>query len=355
LISDPKKSLINELQTNKHMKNQLSIISASLALAFSGIMSQSHAAPTITTFTGGDAGEGFTMSGTYLYTVDLGGEDGWIPNQTVQGYTFIKATAAGVTVATTGDSLAAPWWGTTPSYGSSADDDALEQIMGNTQLVYGASPSISLTIPVTSGQQYSLQLLFSDNSETEARNFDVTVEGSLVADDFQPQQGVTPYTTPRTFGTVLTHIFTAGDISLNVLLSAGSGAGDPNPLIQGFTLQAIPSTVLYADWASANGVAGDPDVDSDNDGVDNGVEYFMGITSADPVFTANPALDSTKTITWPMSTTFDGSYEVETSTDLGNWTPVTPRPVPAGGYLTYTLPSGVPGDRNFVRLTVTPN
>jgi hypothetical protein len=114
---------------------------------------------------------------------------------------------------------------------------------------------------------------------------------------------------------------------------------------------AGPATVPYTAWASANGVAGAADADSDNDGVDNGVEYFMGITSSDPVFTANPALDSTKTITWPKSATFDGSYEVETSTDLGTWTPVTPRPDP----VTYTLPSGVPGGKNFVRLRVTPN
>lgn len=128
---------------------------------------------------------------------------------------------------------------------------------------------------------------------------------------------------------------------------------DGHICIDKIALSAVAGT--YADWASANGVAGAADLDSDNDGVDNGVEYFMGITSGDPVFTANPALDSTKTITWPMSATFAGSYEVETSTDLGTWTPVTPRPTPAGGDLTYTLPSGAPGGKNFVRLLVTPN
>lgn len=124
---------------------------------------------------------------------------------------------------------------------------------------------------------------------------------------------------------------------------------DRHICIDKIALSALAGT--YADWASANGVAGAADVDSDNDGVDNGVEYFMGITSADPVFTANPALNSTNTITWPMSATFDGSYEVETSTNLGTWTPVVPRPDP----VTYTLPSGAPGGKNFVRLRVTPN
>lgn len=116
-----------------------------------------------------------------------------------------------------------------------------------------------------------------------------------------------------------------------------------------------PVTGTYADWAAANGVAGAVDEDSDNDGVENGVEYFMGITSGAPVFTANPALGSTNTISWPKSATYDGTYEVETSTDLGIWTPVIPRPTPVGGYLTYTLPPGVPEGRNFVRLLVIPN
>ena len=60
-------------------------------------------------------------------------------------------------------------------------------------------------------------------------------------------------------------------------------------------------------------------------------------------------------MTWPMSATFNGSYEVQTSTDLGTWTPVTPRPTPVGGDLTFTLPSDVPGGKNFVRLIVIPD
>lgn len=111
----------------------------------------------------------------------------------------------------------------------------------------------------------------------------------------------------------------------------------------------------YATWASSNGVVGNPDVDSDNDGVENGVEYFMGITSSDPVLTVNPALNPTNRISWPMSATFSGTYEVEISTNLSNWTPVNPKPAVVGGYLTYTLASGAEGGKNFVRLAVTPD
>jgi hypothetical protein len=113
--------------------------------------------------------------------------------------------------------------------------------------------------------------------------------------------------------------------------------------------------VSYASWASSNGVAGGADEDSDNDGVDNGVEYFMGITSSDPVFTANPGLNSSNAISWPASATFIGNYEVETSPDLSTWTPVSPKPVPSGGFLNYTLPTGAPGGKSFVRLVVVPD
>jgi hypothetical protein len=113
--------------------------------------------------------------------------------------------------------------------------------------------------------------------------------------------------------------------------------------------------VPYATWASVNGVAGGADEDSDNDGVDNGMEYFMGVTSSDPVFTANPGLDSSNAISWPVSATFSGNYEVETSPDLSTWTPVSPKPVPSGGFLNYTLPTGAPGGKSFVRLVVVPD
>jgi hypothetical protein len=116
-----------------------------------------------------------------------------------------------------------------------------------------------------------------------------------------------------------------------------------------------PVAGSYADWALTHGVAGAANGDSDNDGVENGVEYFMGITATDPALTSNPVPDSTNTVSWPMSASFSGSYEVETSENLETWTPVTPRPVAVGGYLDYTLPPGVPGGRIFLRLVVTPN
>jgi fibronectin-binding autotransporter adhesin len=116
----------------------------------------------------------------------------------------------------------------------------------------------------------------------------------------------------------------------------------------------------FSSWADANGASGQTmDEDHDGDGVDNGVEYFMGETGSS--FTTNPAPVS-GTVTWPMGATFTGvygtDYEIQTSGDLASWTQV---PVGAGaGVLTvtpgvsvaYTLPAG--GGKVFVRLVVTP-
>ncbi|MCX6874514.1 MAG: carboxypeptidase regulatory-like domain-containing protein [Verrucomicrobia bacterium] len=105
----------------------------------------------------------------------------------------------------------------------------------------------------------------------------------------------------------------------------------------------------YADWASTNAPGQTPGEDYNNDGVDNGIAYFMGVTG----HATNPGLDGTNTATWPMSATFSGSYEVQTSPDLNTWTNVTPKPTPADGNLKYTLPSGL--GTQFVRLLVIPN
>jgi hypothetical protein len=105
----------------------------------------------------------------------------------------------------------------------------------------------------------------------------------------------------------------------------------------------------YADWAIANAPGQTPGEDYNNDGVQNGIAYFMGATG--PV--TNPGLTGSNTVTWPMSATFSGTWQVQTSSNLATWTPADPQPVPAGGNLAYTLPSGP--DKLFVRLVVTPN
>ena len=151
-----------------------------------------------------------------------------------------------------------------------------------------------------------------------------------------------------------------GTLPSTVVLPAGWTASAPT--IDGTSLKInITSTGAagYASWKAANAGGQDPDLDFDNDGVDNGVEYFMNASAG---FTASPAIDGIGTITWPnggniLPGAYGTEYVIQTSSDLSTWTDVlvgdlttnTPGP---GGSLTYTLTGAAP---RFVRLKVTPN
>jgi len=117
----------------------------------------------------------------------------------------------------------------------------------------------------------------------------------------------------------------------------------------------------YATWAAAN-VGGDPaNADTNNDGVPNGVKYFMGAPAG---FTANPSVvtvGAVSSVTWPNGgnipfTDYGTQFVVQTSADLSTWTDV-----PSGDGLlsntsasvAYTLPTDA--GTIFVRLSVTPN
>ncbi|MES2920335.1 MAG: autotransporter-associated beta strand repeat-containing protein [Verrucomicrobiota bacterium] len=116
----------------------------------------------------------------------------------------------------------------------------------------------------------------------------------------------------------------------------------------------------YSTWASANANNQTADLDFDNDGVKNGVEYFMGQTGSS--FTANPSVVG-GTVTWTNggnipSGDYGTQFVVQTSSNLVTWTPVlagslTTNTSGPGGSLTYTLPTGA--GKIFARLVVTPN
>ena len=110
------------------------------------------------------------------------------------------------------------------------------------------------------------------------------------------------------------------------------------------------SSSNYASWASANGVTGGPNADSDSDGISNLVEYAL--------------LDGTSGSLVGHTLTFykrplavangDVSYAIETSTDLGvtvPWTVVTPT-LDNGTVITYDLTPPTPS-KNFSRLKTT--
>jgi autotransporter-associated beta strand protein len=120
----------------------------------------------------------------------------------------------------------------------------------------------------------------------------------------------------------------------------------------------------YSSWQAANSTSQTVDGDHDNDGVDNGVEYFLGGNTNTTGFTALPAPVS-GAVTWTKAATYTGvfntDFKVQTSTDLTTWTDAAASGTPSipgtvylsGNDVIYTLPSGPA--KSFVRLLVNPN
>jgi hypothetical protein len=104
----------------------------------------------------------------------------------------------------------------------------------------------------------------------------------------------------------------------------------------------------YASWAADNAGGQTADLDYDIDGVSNGVEFFM---NADLSFTANPGLVG-NTVTWPNggnidSAAYGSQFEVQTSTDLANWSAVASDDITlsnTAGALTWKVASIANGD-----------
>jgi autotransporter-associated beta strand protein len=125
----------------------------------------------------------------------------------------------------------------------------------------------------------------------------------------------------------------------------------------------VGSVAGFSAWQLANGTAGTIDQDHDNDGVDNGVEFFIYGPVANSGFTALPGVDNTGgtlSVTWTKAAGYTGAYNtdyvVETSTTLtGPWTPAVEGASPGqvlitGNDVKYTFPAGT---KNFARLKVT--
>ena len=126
---------------------------------------------------------------------------------------------------------------------------------------------------------------------------------------------------------------------------------------------ATVSGTTYAGWAAAQipPVSGGENGDSNNDGVQNGIAYFMD----DAGLITHPGITG-NTVTWLNggnipSTEYgaDKQFVVQTSPDLLNWTPVDigdPKLANTANSVSYTLLPPEPGeDKLFVRLVVMPD
>ena len=153
-------------------------------------------------------------------------------------------------------------------------------------------------------------------------------------------------------------------IALEILTNWGDTylGGRVGFLETAFTRTVTP-TAGYAAWQATNGATGTINEDHDNDGVPNGIEYFLGGNTNTTGFTALPGVSNSGgalSVTWTKDAGYTGTYGtdfvVETSETLtGDWQietlgggQVTDDP----GYVTYTFPSPL-GSKKFARLKVT--
>ena len=124
-------------------------------------------------------------------------------------------------------------------------------------------------------------------------------------------------------------------------------------------IQIIRGTALvnptYATWAATHAGGEASNLDHDNDGIPNGVEYFMGAPDG---FTANPPVvtaGAVRTVTWPRDpNAVITSFKVQISNDLNTRTDVVApdRSIDTSNsnQVTYTLPTG--SMKQFCRLSV---
>jgi autotransporter-associated beta strand protein len=115
----------------------------------------------------------------------------------------------------------------------------------------------------------------------------------------------------------------------------------------------------FSSWAATNAPGQTVDQDHDGDGVPNGVEYFMGLSGSG--FTANPAPNAFKVVSWPKGASYTGvygtDYAIQVSSDLGiadPWTNVAESSLTIDSdSVDYDLDTAPAGPRKFARLKVT--
>lgn len=143
-------------------------------------------------------------------------------------------------------------------------------------------------------------------------------------------------------------------------LTAISAPGVPFIGINASGYLVASSGASYSHWQAANGTTGGFNADHDNDGVLNGIEYFLGGNGNTTGYTPLPSVTNTSApllITWTKSANYPGTYgtnfSVETTETLsGIWTTETLGGAISivGNNITYTFPGGA---QRFARLKVT--
>ena len=216
--------------------------------------------------------------------------------------------------------------------------------------------SVSQSFAVTGGAQYLVSYYGAarevSNKVRATMTFDTAGGGVYDSAELAAYSGGTPsdpwtlqsftFTAPvgATLATLEFHAVTPTDWGYgvyldDVLVTATSG-----------------NSSEYTAWAHTHAGDQSPSEDYNNDGVSNGVAFFMGKDG----LATNPGVENGK-VTWPHVGVVT-SYKVQVSTDLGIWTDADPGDVDevsSPGFVIYTFPKGIGiPEKKFCRLQVTP-
>jgi autotransporter-associated beta strand protein len=147
-------------------------------------------------------------------------------------------------------------------------------------------------------------------------------------------------------------VLTVTTLTVNgIVMGSGTYTEANSTFVKGTGSVVVPGAgTTYNSWKVAHAGGQTAGEDFDNDGVSNGVEYFM---NAPDGFTANPGVVAGK-VTWPHVNPV-ASFVVQVSDNLTNWVPADPADIDTTTDPTkvvYTLPTGAA--KKFCRLFVTP-
>lgn len=231
----------------------------------------------VAAFSGGDAGEGLDLDGTFLYAFSVGTEN---PAGQVRDASFTGQTVDGVTILQAPSPIETYFNAT---FGDTPNDDVLELAVASIR--HGGGGARIILSNLVAGSEYKLQLLFGESGS--ARGMDVFVDGKLIADEFAPfvlMGGVNQ--TEK--GAVVSYGFIASTNHVIVQTAGGSVTtaryGDRNPIINAVTLERVTANTdgdgdgLSDAWENFyfGNLNGTGTSDPDSDGLDNIGELQLG-------------------------------------------------------------------------------
>jgi len=168
------------------------------------------------------------LAGDFCYAINVGGAAA----RTISGLEF----QPGLPGITGYQNTMSPgsYDGARPDFGDDADINSLEDILETItyhDAQHGGSQA-EVRLDVTAGETYKLQLLFW--KAVCARTFDVSIEGRLVLDEFNPAPP------DEDIALLYTYEFTAEDDQLNILFEAGTSLYETHhPILDALTLEKI--------------------------------------------------------------------------------------------------------------------